>query len=256
MTATASEVRAHLGVGYGAFAAAHLGRLYEEIAVPAPIVVVRRKAPTTYPQAQQTVARIIPWIPPPETLDEKLERAVLAIPAYAKKPDLQQWVSRVLTMTREDLTTDFGVAAALLSATQAIVRAPVDKVVLLAASYVAVGLPVYAVVHDDRPLTAVYVDDTWRYADPNANAELGAHLLFVRERFFFVPSLPTPEQTAVKLELEALRTEIVMVRQGLAKLQSTLALEAQRTRTWRTVAIVAVVVLVIVVLYRRPTSST
>jgi hypothetical protein len=183
-------------------------------------------------------------------------RGVSIIPPYTVEfeEDTQRWASDVLSRSTEDLSTDLGVVSSLLRGAQAIVRSPVGRVTLLAGALVAAALPVVLVAHDSRPLTAVYVDGAWRYADPNADAALGTHLPFVRERFFSVPDLPAPERSLLQQEIEALRKQIVLQQEQIAQLSQMVAEQFQiQTRrsdgeVWKTVAIIAVAAAVILLL--------
>jgi hypothetical protein len=252
---TDSEVRAHLGVGYGSFARAQLGRLFDE----APIVPVVLVPPQpALAQAINTPGRVfgggaslvLGWDSfakiaarrEAELTDTELLRAAEEAREIAQTPELQTWVSSTLSRAGRrgrTLTTDRSVADVLLRAVQGQLGAPLARTVQLSAGYVALGYPTNLVGHGDdleltRALAAVCVDDDWAYADPHGDLPLGAHAPFVSERFYSVPDLETPEAVGAAAEVGALREELATIRAEVAGLQE--ALRVARAGGWKTLA--------------------
>lgn len=196
MVATASEIRAHLGVGYDAFCRAHLGRLCEITAVV--VVVTPTKKRARFPGGAL-------WAPPRElVLDEDaLCKLACETAELSLKPELRTWASSVLSeagRAGKDLATETAVARVLLAEVQPMTALPMVKTAHLGAGLLAVGLRVTLVAHGQvrltKTLVAVYVDGGWVYADPHGTFELGETVPFKIEKFVPIPNLAPPEPVA------------------------------------------------------------
>jgi hypothetical protein len=219
VTTTAAEVRGHFGWHWaaGPFTRGHLGRLWEaEPLVPgvqpviaAPLARWAARSVGVAPLREPRVAI--------EGLVDRVER-------YARSPELKKWTGAALTRASAagaDLTTDEGLAAAWLEGARAARLAPLEEAVLVAAGFVALGLPTAVVVRGSRALAAVYANGQWRYADPGlplgeSRPHAGA------EEVRRVPDLPAPEVAELRREVQELRAAVAAQQAEIAWLRAAL----------------------------------
>jgi hypothetical protein len=230
--ADAAEVRIHLGFGFGAEATAHFGWYVSEdtaivVAPPAFVYPPTTVEPAYFAQSGGAGAGggagALAWRIPSrhaelgaifaEVTDEQMREAAEQATELAQTEEFQAWASKVLTtaaMSGCELQTDTAVAEVLLESVQIHGSAPLVKASQAAAAFLCAGLSTYLALHGslvlNRPLTTVYVDGRWQYADPTTDYELGAHQPYTQQRYYTVPDLPVPSTVAA--EIEALRATV------------------------------------------------
>lgn len=243
MAATASEVRAHLGVGFDTFCRAHLGRLCDVNA----IVVAPEAA--RQPGRQQGVGLnafdgIVIQIPVEKLDKTRLKELAQEAAELAELPEVRTWASSVFSRAGRQgtkLDTQTALAETLLADAKrstffARNYGPLTRTMHFAAGMVATGVHVTLVAHGDREvltrlLSAVYVDGEWRYADP-AQQKLGAVRAFGVEETETVPHLETPEEVAQQAvaaqELAAYAAKLRVYEQEVTEYKARVAaIEAQ-----------------------------
>lgn len=217
------EVRVHLGFWSE-----------EELLVSQPLVATTRVSrPTRFTNALGggggfallAVAKRV-------SFEEDLKRAARQAADLARDLQMHQWVGGVLSASGRDVTTDTAVAEVLLERLQVEGSAPLVRVAQLAAGLVALGFHVFVVGHDGaKPLTAVYVDGQWAYADPTTQLPFGGHRPFTRERFYRIPDLPDPPPSMAEQELQRIREEMRRAQEALAEAEQLLSDQLQSLET-------------------------
>lgn len=207
MTYNAAEVLCHLGFGFGSFAEAQLGMLWEETAI-VPVTPSKPK-----PRKKEQPAQVpssggggSSWLHPESPVFElteiSLEQLASRIKDFAQSPELQTWTSSVLSTAGRngtDLSTEKSLARTLLKEVQRTDFPLPDRTaraLYLVSGLVAIGLPSALVAHGEvaltRALAAVYADGAWAYADPNGDFDLGQLHPFLKEKIFQIPNLAKP----------------------------------------------------------------
>lgn len=229
---TFSEKRAHLGVGYGTFARAHLGYVADlqpstqvsqpprnptpKITLPAPIVLADHDGGFGAGFFQGLRERVRDNEAIAENVFVQLAEQVTEL---SRSPEIRTWTSAVLSQAGrrgEPLKTETDIARVILRTAQRERSSfPLFDTVRLGASLVSLGLSTVLVAHGElaftRALILVKVDGNWSYCDPQGQFELGDHRPFLIERFFHV------QHSAATDELEAMRQEIQQILNALRK---------------------------------------
>lgn len=247
MTYNSAHVASHLGFGYGPYAEAHLGMLWDEVGAPLAVVPKKRKKPTTSTSTSAGGGSSSPLTglllvdrPVFELTETALESLAERVTEFAQSPELQTWTSSVLSSAGRrgvDLSTEASLARTLLQEVQREDFPLVDRTsraLYLTAGLVAIGLPSALVAHGEvvlsRALSVVHADGVWKYADPNSPLELGQHAPFLREKIISIPGLPKPEVEEVrkyKKQIEALKAQLAASQQLAVSLANQILAEVR-----------------------------
>lgn len=260
MTFEAAHVASHLGYGYGPFAEAHLGLLWDEVAAPLVVVPKKKKKSKSTTNSADTgsgsTASAAPWLvvseqPVFELTETALENLAERITEFAQTPELQTWTSSVLSAAGRkgvNLSTEASLARTLLQEVQRADFPLVDRTsraLYLTAGLVAIGLPSALAAHGEvvlsRALSVVHVDGAWVYADPNSPLELGQHAPFLREKIISIPDLPRPEIEEVrkyKVQIEALKAQLAASQQLALSLANQILTEVRAPTSVKIVYVV------------------